>query len=344
MTTEIKSKSIWTSELKNPDNWKNVANIDKIKGVSFVGKEFVLWKDLETHNNIGRAKGIDKEAVLDLANDIEQYGIDCQQQPIYVNLKTKNTITGEHRKAYSNINPECDGWMTIWVDCPDKWTEKRLSKLLNNQRVTRCKYNSREDIIELIKYGISNNKLTTEKEIREEIELQSNISLRKEIRTSILKEIMSYIENNGIENVEPDRYRTHDSKSYVEFLEKSSKNDDEYYLNVINNHTQNTMYYNLTSGTSPWSIYKEMAKCAETNTPLSIQFSTDLPSARMSLEQKRDKIKDVLNEVYETHKRVNRYVNDNLFFPTQHPNAQLAAMAQDYKLEHPKKGQFIRIM
>ena len=38
MTTEIKSKSIWTSELKDPDNWKNVANIDKIKGVSFLRK------------------------------------------------------------------------------------------------------------------------------------------------------------------------------------------------------------------------------------------------------------------------------------------------------------------
>ena len=38
-------KSIWTEQLKNPDNWENVADIGKIEGVSVVGKEFVLWKD-----------------------------------------------------------------------------------------------------------------------------------------------------------------------------------------------------------------------------------------------------------------------------------------------------------
>ena len=335
-------KSIWTEQLKNPDNWENVADIGKIEGVSVVGKEFVLWKDLDSSNNIGRAKGINPEAVLDLANDIEQFGIDNKQQPIYVNIKTKELITGDHRKSTKNVLKECDGWMVIWVECVDECAEKILYKLLNNQRATRCLYNSREDIVELIKYGISNNKLKTEQEIKDEIDLQSNISLRKEIRKSILKEIMNYIENNGIESVEPDRYRTYDAKSYIDFVQKSIANEDEYALNVIQDHKQNTMYYNLTSGTSAWSIYKEMAKCANGNKPLSIQFSTDVPSKKMELKDKREKFNDVLDEIVEMHKAVNRYVNENLFFPHQHPDSQHAAMAQDYKLEHPKQGQFIR--
>lgn len=117
-------KSIWTEQLKNPDNWENVADIGKIEGVSVVGKEFVLWKDLDSSNNIGRAKGINPEAVLDLANDIEQFGIDNKQQPIYVNIKTKELITGDHRKSTKNVLKECDGWMVIWVECVDDWAEK----------------------------------------------------------------------------------------------------------------------------------------------------------------------------------------------------------------------------
>ena len=126
---------------------------------------------------------------------------------------------------------------------------------------------------------------------------------------------MNYIENNGIESVEPDRYRTYDAKSYIDFVQKSIANEDEYALNVIQDHKQNTMYYNLTSGTSAWSIYKEMAKCANGNKPLSIQFSTDVPSKKMELKDKREKFNDVLDEIVEMHKAVNRYVNENLFFP-----------------------------
>ena len=133
------------------------------------------------------------------------------------------------------------------------------------------------------------------------------------------------------------RYTDHQERSH--YITETVDSSDRRF---IQDHKQNTMYYNLISGTSAWSIYKEMAKCANGNKPLSIQFSTDVPSKKMELKDKREKFNDVLDEIVEMHKAVNRYVNENLFFPHQHPDSQHAAMAQDYKLEHPKQGQFIR--
>jgi len=330
--------SVFTDRLKDPKNWTMPVHAHGIDGIEIVDKRYTLWEELKSYNNFGRAEGLDQEQVLMLVDDIRYNGVDVGCQPVYVDADTGEVITGAHRYA-SCVELNILGYMVVFVKCRDEWARERFSKILNNQRLFHAKLNGTKDIINHIKSGIGKGELEEEKEIVDEIFLMSNHSLTQAQRNSILKEIMSYISTNGIKTVKREQYCTHSNNTFLEYVHRST---DSYKKDVINNPKHRTLYYNVTSGTSPWSILTEMAKC-RSDEVLSLQFSVGLPSKDNSLNDKRNNfIKVTLEEVYEVYSKIGNYLCANRCFPTQHTDAKHAAMAQDHINEDVDGGQFIR--
>ena len=330
---------VFTERLKNPKNWTMPVHAHGIDGIEIFDQRYTLWEELKSYNNFGRAEGLDQEQVLLLVDDIRSNGVDVGCQPVYVDADTGEIITGAHRYT-ACIELNILGYMVVFVKCRDEWARERFSKILNNQRLFHAKLNGPKDIINHIKSGIAKGKLKEEKEIVDEIFLMSNHSLTQAQRNSILKEIMSYISTNGIQTVKKEQFCTHNVSTFGDYVHRSK---DKYKKDVLNSSKQRTLYYNCTSGTSPWSIYTEMAKCRPDES-LSIQFSVGLPTKDRDLKQKRKDFMDItLPEVYQMHQKVSNYLCANGYYPTEHPNAKHAALAQDHENEDVDGGAFIRM-
>ena len=205
------------TKLMNPDVWNFIVTDKGIDGIEIVDKQYGLWKDVVKQNNIGRFKGTNPHKVKEIRDDIEQNGVDPSTPPVFVDVETADIITGGHRHDSSNLL-HIPGWMFVFVKCKDHWARKRFAKALNNERVFHSTNNDRDEVIEHIKYGIKHNQITCQQEIEDEIKLIANNSLSITVQGTLVKEMVSYIANNGITTVKLERYTSHNEKTYSDFL------------------------------------------------------------------------------------------------------------------------------
>ena len=162
--------------LFDPSVWTFPVSDKAIDGITIIETKYGLWKDVKKQDNIGRVYGTNDVQVNLLKEDIQQNGVDSTCPPVYIDIDTGDIITGGHRHdacAYLNI----PGWMFVYVRCADGWARKRFAKALNNERVFHSKLNNKEEVIEHIKFGIAENKLTSQTEIEDEVALIANNSL-----------------------------------------------------------------------------------------------------------------------------------------------------------------------
>ena len=326
-------------KLMDPDNWTFPVTDKGIDGIEIVEKRFGLWKDVVKQNNIGRFLGTDSKKVNIIKEDIEQNGVDCSQPPVYIDISTGDIITGGHRHDVCSILA-MPGYMMVFVKCKDNWARKRFAKALNNERVFHATLNNEDEVIEHIKYGIAEGKITCQQQIEDEIALIANNSLSKTVQGRLVKEMISFIHSSGNANVKLERYTAHNEKTYGEYVSRST---DPYVKNVLNNAEVRNYFINMDNwGSRTNPLITEAAK-----TPLdswmNIQASVSLPSRVESLEVKRDKVHGVaLANLSKSLDKVFTYKFNNNCYPWEHKNCQHAYLAQDHHLEDVQAGQFIR--
>ena len=326
-------------ELMNRDVWKFPVSDKAIDGIELLHKDYGLWKNVIKQNNIGRVKGTNPHKVKEIRDDIEQNGVDPGTPPVFIDIETGDIITGGHRHDASGILG-IPGWMFVFVKCKNHWARKRFAKALNNERVFHSTNNDREEVIEHIKYGIKHGEITCQQEIEDEIKLIANNSLSVTVQGTLVKEMVSYIATNGITTVKLERYTSHNEKTYIDFVERSN---DEYVRDVLNNPDVRNYYINMDNwGSRTNPLLTEASKC-NLDSWLNIQASVALPSARESLDQKREKVHDMhLDTLSKNFDKVRVYHAVNGFYPWQHPKCDHAFLAQDHHKEGVQEGEFIR--
>ena len=327
------------TKLMNPDIWNFIVTDKGIDGIEIVDKQYGLWKDVVKQNNIGRFKGTNPHKVKEIRDDIEQNGVDPSTPPVFVDVETADIITGGHRHDSSNLL-HIPGWMFVFVKCKDHWARKRFAKALNNERVFHSTNNDRDEVIEHIKYGIKHNQITCQQEIEDEIKLIANNSLSITVQGTLVKEMVSYIANNGITTVKLERYTSHNEKTYSDFCTRSS---DTYVKDVLNNGDVRNYYINMDNwGSRTNPLITEAAKC-KLDSWLNIQASVALPSKVESLSVKREKVHGTfLQNLADNLDEVFTYKIKNGCYAFQHPNCDHAFLAQDHHKEGVQEGEFIR--
>ena len=327
------------TKLMNPDIWNFIVTDKGIDGIEIVDKQYGLWKDVVKQNNIGRFKGTNPHKVKEIRDDIEQNGVDPSTPPVFVDVETADIITGGHRHDSSNLL-HIPGWMFVFVKCKDHWARKRFAKALNNERVFHSTNNDRDEVIEHIKYGIKHNQITCQQEIEDEIKLIANNSLSITVQGTLVKEMVSYIANNGITTVKLERYTSHNEKTYSDFCTRSS---DTYVKDVLNNGDVRNYYINMDNwGSRTNPLITEAAKC-KLDSWLNIQASVSLPSKTESLSVKREKVHEVfLKNLTSALDNIRIYHAVNKFYPWEHPKCDRAFLAQDHHMEGVQEGEFIR--
>lgn len=326
-------------KLMDPDNWTFPVSDKGIDGIEIIKKEYGLWSNVVKQNNIGRVLGTNQNQVTLLKEDIEQNGIDCTQPPVYIDIDTGDIITGGHRHdacQYLNI----PGYMFVYVRCSDSWSRKRFAKALNNERTFHATTNNEDEVIEHIRYGISNGKITCQTQIEDEIKLIANNSLSKTTQGRLVKEMVSYIHTIGNTNIKLERYTSHNEKTYQDFVDRST---DSYITEVLGNPNVRNYYVNMSNwGSRTNPLITEAAK-TPMNSWMNIQASVELPSAKESLEVKREKVHSVVfRNLSESLDKIFMYKVVNGCYPWQHPSCDHAFLAQDHVNEDVKNGQFIR--
>ena len=327
------------TKLMNPDIWNFIVTDKGIDGIEIVDKQYGLWKDVVKQNNIGRFKGTNPHKVKEIRDDIEQNGVDPSTPPVFVDVETADIITGGHRHDSSNLL-HIPGWMFVFVKCKDHWARKRFAKALNNERVFHSTNNDRDEVIEHIKYVIKHNQITCQQEIEDEIKLIANNSLSITVQGTLVKEMVSYIANNGITTVKLERYTSHNEKTYSDFCTRSS---DTYVKDVLNNGDVRNYYINMDNwGSRTNPLITEAAKC-KLDSWLNIQASVSLPSKTESLSVKREKVHEVfLKNLTSALDNIRIYHAVNKFYPWEHPKCDHAFLAQDHHMEGVQEGEFIR--
>lgn len=327
-------------KLMDPSNWTFPVTDKGIDGIEIVEKKFGLWKDTLKQNNIGRFLGTDQQKVQLIKDDIEQNGIDCTQPPVYIDIDTGDIITGGHRHdacSYLGIA----GYMFVFVRCTNAWARKRFAKALNNERVFHATLNNSDEVVEHIKYGISEGEITCQQQIEDEVRLIANNSLSKTVQGRIVKEMVSYIHSSGNTTIKLERYTSHNEKTYCDFVERST---DPYVAEVLNNPDVRNYYINMDNwGSRTNPLITEAAK-----TPLdswmNIQASVALPSKVESLDVKREKVHSVaLSNLESALDKVFIYKVTNGCYPWKHSKCKHAYLAQDHHQEDVQSGQFIRV-
>ena len=152
--------------------------------------------------------------------------------------------------------------------------------------------------------------------------------------------MVSFIANNGITTVQLERYTSHNEKTYADFLSRST---DDYVTEVLNSGENPNYYVNMDNwGSRTNPIIVEAAKCGH-DQHLNIQASVSLPSARESLDQKRDKVHgNYFSNLSATLDTLFSYRFTNSCYPWDHPDCEHAFLAQDHHKEGVIEGQFIR--
>ena len=328
-------------EQMDPDAWTFPVSTKGIKGIELMHKAYGIWKNVVKQNNLGRVNGTDSSKVAEMIDDIRTNKVKSTQPPVFIDIDTGDIITGGHRYEASAVLG-IPGWMFQYVRCSDAWARKRFAKALNNERVFACTLNDKAEVIEHIKYGIKEGKITCEQDIEDEAFLIAGHGCCKSaaVRATIVKEMVSFIANNGITSVQLERYTSHNEKTYADFLSRSA---DDYVKDVINNGENPNYYVNMDNwGSRTNPIIVEAAKCRK-DQHLNIQASVSLPSARESLEQKRDKVHGTyFSNLSETLDTLYSYRFTNSCYPWDHPDCEHAFLAQDHHKEGVIEGQFIR--
>ena len=328
-------------EKMDPDVWTFPVSTKGIKGIELMHKAYGIWKNVVKQNNLGRVNGTDSSKVGEMIDDIRTNFVDPKQPPVFIDIDTGDIITGGHRYESSAVLG-IPGWMFQYVRCSDAWARKRFAKALNNERVFACTLNDKAEVIEHIKYGIKEGKITCEQDIEDEAVLIAGHGCCKSaaVRATIVKEMVSFIANNGITSVQLERYTSHNEKTYADFLSRST---DDYVKDVINSGENPNYYVNMDNwGSRTNPIIVEAAKCRK-DQHLNIQASVSLPSARESLEQKRDKVHGTyFSNLSETLDTLFSYRFTNSCYPWDHPDCEHAFLAQDHHKEGVIEGQFIR--
>jgi hypothetical protein len=325
-------------KLMDSDNWTFPVTDKGIPGIEIIQKKFGLWKDTVKQNNIGRFLGTDPQKVILIKEDIEQNGIDCTQPPVYIDIDTGDIITGGHRHD-SCAMLGILGYMIVFVRCKDAWARKRFSKALNNERVFHATLNNDDEVVEHIKYGIKDNKITCQQQIEDEIKLIANNSLSKTVQGRLVKEMVSYIHSTGNGNVKLERYTSHNEKTFQDFIDRST---DAYVKDVLNNSEVRNYYINMDNWGSRTNPLITEASKTPLNSWMNIQSSVSLPSRVESLKVKREKVHTVvLPALGETLDKVFMYKVANGCYPWQHKNCTHAFLAQDHHQEDVQSGQFI---
>ena len=328
-------------ELMDSSVWKFPVTDKGIDGIELLNKEYGLWKGKVKQNNIGRFLGTDQHKVKEMCDDISQNKVDPNQPPVFIDIETGDIITGGHRHDACNILG-IPGWMFQYVRCSDHWARKRFAKALNNERVFACTLNDRGEVIEHIKYGIKEGKITCQQDIEDEAYLIAGNGCCKSaaVRSTIVKEMISYIATNGITTVKVERFTSHNEKTYTDFVDRSS---DPYVKDVLNNPDVRNYYINMDNwGSRTNPLITEASKCKQ-DSWLNIQASVSLPSKTESLSVKREKVHDVfLNNLASALDKIRIYHAVNGYYPFQHPKCEHAFLAQDHHKEGVNEGQFIR--
>lgn len=326
-------------KLMDPKNWSFPVTDKGIEGVKIIKKEYGLWKNVVKQNNIGRFLGTDQTKVTLIKEDIEQNGVDCSQPPVFIDIETKDIITGGHRHDACALLG-IPGYMFVYVSCETDWSRKRFAKTLNNERVFHATLNDEDEVYEHIKYGIANNMLKCEQDIIDEIYMIANNSLSKTKQGRIVKEMVSYIHNTGNTSFKVERYTTHNEKTFQDMIERST---DPYIEEVLNSHDYNH-YINMTNWGSRTNSVLTNASKVPVDSWLNIQSSVDAPTRVESLDVKREKVHTVmLQNLSDTLDRVFIYKVSNGCYPWQHSKCQHAFLAQDHHKEDVQAGQFIRM-
>ena len=330
-------------KIMNPDVWTFPVTDKGIDGIELLQKEYGLWKDVIKQNNIGRFLGTDKHKVQEMCDDISQNKVDPNQPPVFIDVETGDIITGGHRHDACSILG-IPGWMFQYVKCNDHWARKRFAKALNNERVFACTLNNKAEVIEHIKYGIKEGKITCQQDIDDEAYLiaGNGCCKSKAVRATIVKEMVSYITTKGIApNFQLERYTDHNDNTYNDFVCRST---DEYVRDVINNPDVRNYYINMENwGSRTHGIIMEASKC-KPDSWLNIQASVALPSKVESLSVKRKKVHDVsFANLSHYCDNIRIYHAVNGCYPWDNPNCQHAFLAQDHHKEGVQEGEFIRL-
>ena len=324
----------------DPSVWTFPVSDKAIDGITIIETKYGLWKDVKKQDNIGRVYGTNDVQVNLLKEDIQQNGVDSTCPPVYIDIDTGDIITGGHRHdacAYLNI----PGWMFVYVRCADVWARKRLAKALNNERVFHSKLNNKEEVIEHIKFGIAENKLTSQTEIEDEVALIANNSLTATVQGTIVKEMMSWIVSQKNLSVKPSRYSSHNEKTFADFVARSN---DEYVDDVINNSTDHgyNYYVNMENWASRMSNIIAQAARVPLDKHLNIQASVGLPSKVEDLSTKRNKVHNVyFPRLSKDCRALFHYYVANGCFPWEQKNCQHAYVTQEVS-GGVEEGKFIR--
>lgn len=327
-------------KLMNPENWTFPVTDKGIDGIKIIEKNFGLWKDTIKQNNIGRYLGTDPQKVNIIKEDMEQNGVDCSQPPVYIDIDTGDIITGGHRHdacSYLGI----PGYMFVFVKCDSEWARKRFAKALNNERVFHSTLNNEDEVIEHIKFGISQDKIICQQQIEDEIRLIANNSLSKSTQGRLVKELVSFIHTSGNVSVKLERFTSHNEKTFVDFVSRST---DPYVEEVLNNPEMNNYYINMDNWGSRTNPLITEAGKTPLDSWMNIQASVSLPSRVESLDVKRQKVHDVaLKNLGTSLDRVFMYKVANGCYPWQHRNCKHSFLAQDHHQEDVQGAQFVRM-
>jgi hypothetical protein len=325
-------------KLMDPSNWTFPVTDKGIDGIEIIEKKFGLWKKTVKQNNIGRFLGTDAQKVTLIKEDIEQNGVDCSQPPVYVDIDTKDIITGGHRHD-ACFGLGIPGYMFVYVRCASDWARKRFAKALNNERVFHATLNDSDEVIEHIKYGISHGEISCQQQIEDEVRLIANNSLSKTKQGRIVKEMVSFIHSSGNTNIKLERYTAHNETTYEQFVARST---DSYVKNVLNNSSVRNYYINMENwGSRTNPLINEAGKVPH-DSWLNIQASVQLPSRVESLDVKREKVHSVFLDTLATSlDKVFMYKVANGCYPWQHKNCKHAFLAQDHHQEGVQEGEFI---
>ena len=328
-------------EQMDPDTWTYPVSDKGIEGIELLHKAYGLWTDVVQQNNLGRVNGTNSSKVGQMIDDIRTNHVESSLPPVYIDIDTGDIITGGHRYEASAILG-IPGWMFQYVRCSNAWARKRFAKALNNERAFAATLNDRPEVIEHIKYGIKEGKITCEQDIEDEAFLIAGhgCCASPAVRATIVKEMVSFIANNGITSVQLERYTSHNEKTYYDFVDRSS---DSYVDDVLSDPDVRNYYINMDNwGSRTNPLITEAAKC-KLDSWLNIQASVALPSKTESLSVKREKVHDVfLKNLTSALDKIRIYHAVNGHYPWEHPKCDHAFLAQDHHMEGVQEGEFIR--
>lgn len=349
----------FTDELKNPDNWIFPVTNMGIDGVKILHKDYGLWENTRK-NNIGRIEGTDGEQVIALTEDVEKGRIDSTCQPVYVDIDTKDQLTGGHRFELS-AKLGIPGWMFVYAKCKDQFARETFAKALNNERLNGGpqKQNDVKEVESHIKKWIVAGRIKTEQDIENQVELLANPSLPKTEREKLCRLMVDFVHNKGIKSFTPNRFGKHGKDTWESFKSRSSNDEgvdrdgnscevDPYMTNVLDEDNNfNNHFINRSSGTHINTILNPLSKIKYTddNPWLNLQIAVKIDNCKDSKELNRRRKKFIEEDLYKdltaTLDDIFEYKIRMGCYGYQHSKCQHSFLAQDHHQEYPEDGQFI---